>query len=346
MQTTSSLANTVLAVGFVGTLAAVGVASHNAPTQSFQVTDAITGTYQAAYENTFKNGNPAKDIAIATLGAFKYSVLKQASSGAIVGKNGWLFTNEEIQSSDDFRANIMASAAKIITTNDQFVSQNITLVPVIIPDKADVYANQLPFTRPNEIKTRYSDFMAMLSSAGIDAIDGKAALIDAKAKTQVFMSDDTHWSPSGAGAVADAIAASIAGQNITQSVVSTTDLGSVDFNGDLLSYVPTGVLRPWIGPAQSQIQRYETTVASSAGLFGDAQIDIALVGTSFSAKPQWHFEGFLKHALQADILNLADEGQGPFAPMDAYLASDTLKSAPPKIVIWEIPVRYISKDMK
>jgi alginate O-acetyltransferase complex protein AlgJ len=346
MQTSSSFWNPILAVSFVGTLAAVGISSHTAPSQSFQITDAIKGTYQATYENSFKNGNPAEDLAVTALGAFKYAVLNQASNGAIVGNNNWLFTNEEMQSSDAFHSNLMESATKVIAINNLFTLQNITLVPVIIPDKADVYANNLPFARPIEIETRYSDFMAMLSLAGINAVDAKTVMNEAKTENSVFMSDDTHWSPFGAQAVANAIAASLDDQEITHSEVTTTALGSVDFDGDLLSYVPTGALRPWIGPVQSKITQYETTVASSAGLFGDAEIDVALVGTSFSAKPKWHFEGFLKQALQTDILNLADEGQGPFAPMDAYLASDTFKSSPPKIVIWEIPVRYISKDMK
>ena len=45
-----------------------------------------------------------------------------------------------------------------------------------------------------------------------------------------------------------------------------------------------------VGPEQRAIERYETVVEPSGGLFGAATIDVALVGTSFSAKPDWHFE--------------------------------------------------------
>jgi alginate O-acetyltransferase complex protein AlgJ len=72
---------------------------------------------------------------------------------------------------------------------------------------------------------------------------------------------------------------------------------------------------------------------------------VALVGTSFSAKSDWNFLGFLQNALAAEVLNFSAEGQGPFAPMQTFLASDTFKNTPPKLVIWEIPVRYTSMDM-
>lgn len=36
------------------------------------------------------------------------------------------------------------------------------------------------------------------------------------------------------------------------------------------------------------------------------------------------------------------QGQGPVKPMDTYLASDGFRDAPPKVVIWEIPLRYLT----
>ena len=79
-------------------------------------------------------------------------------------------------------------------------------------------------------------------------------------------------------------------------------------------------------------------------LFGDAALPVTLVGTSYSANKLWHFEGHLKTAMQADILNMADEGQGPFATMRAWLDSGNFKSNKPRLVIWEMPERYLLRS--
>jgi len=42
-------------------------------------------------------------------------------------------------------------------------------------------------------------------------------------------------------------------------------------------------------------------------------------------------------------MNVAEEGRGPFRPMQNYLDGDTISDVPPKIVIWEIPERYVTE---
>jgi alginate O-acetyltransferase complex protein AlgJ len=68
---------------------------------------------------------------------------------------------------------------------------------------------------------------------------------------------------------------------------------------------------------------------------------MVLVGTSYSANPNWSFVEALKLALSQDILNYAVEGQGPIAPMQTYLQQLDPVDAPP-VVIWEFPIRYLS----
>jgi alginate O-acetyltransferase complex protein AlgJ len=79
-------------------------------------------------------------------------------------------------------------------------------------------------------------------------------------------------------------------------------------------------------------------------LFGDEKIPVALVGTSYSANPLWNFAGFLEEALQTDVINAAEEGQGPFETMKTYLASAAFRDNPPELVVWEIPERYLVVD--
>ena len=68
---------------------------------------------------------------------------------------------------------------------------------------------------------------------------------------------------------------------------------------------------------------------------------MTVVGTSYSANPRWGLESQLKTTLGTDVINAAQEGKGPMVPMREYLKSATYKNAPPKLVIWEIPERFL-----
>ncbi len=338
--TSSNLASTLTLAAF----AAIGLNSHVGQNADFDLSSVIDGSTQSIYEDGFNSANPMKSFAIPTMGALKYVLFGQAAPGAIIGKDGWIFTAEELSATPTFELNIEASAQHIAKVHQDLARQGIVLLPVIVPDKAEIYEDRLGLVRPDRIKARKSMLLRRLDEADVAYIDGADALQRAKKHGEVFLRDDTHWSPTGSRAVAMDIASRLTGMDLAAADVTTVSRGHALFDGDLLTFVPTGALRGLIGPAQQSIERFETSVRTNGGLLANASIDVALVGTSFSAKSDWHFEGFLQHALQADLVNFAQEGRGPFAPMDAFLASEFFKTTPPKVVIWEIPARYISKD--
>ncbi len=339
--TSSHLTSALIFAAF----ATIGLQSHVGQNTDLDLSGVIDGSTQSVYENGFKSANPMNPFAIPAMGALKYVLFGQAASGAIIGKNGWIFTAEELSATPAFDVNIEASARRISEVRKGLARRDIVLLPVIVPDKAEIYEGQLDLVRPERIRARKTMFLRHLDAAGVAYLDASDALQRAKNQGEVFLRDDTHWSPRGSRAVAMDVATRLMGMNLAAADVTTEFKGHAPFDGDLLTFIPTGALRGLVGPPQQSIERYETSVQTSVGLLGDAPTDVALVGTSFSAKSEWHFEGFLKHALQADLVNFAQEGRGPFAPMDAFLASDFFKTTPPKIVIWEIPARYISKDL-
>lgn len=339
--------STFTATGFVAGLAAIGALSHQGA-GPLPRADLISGAFQSAYEDRFAAANPLERFAVGALASVRYAVLNETHEGAVAGKDGWLFTAEELETHEDFAANLRASAAHVADVRDQLAARGVRLITAVIPDKAEIYPEQLRSARPDAVRGRLQAFLGLLDEAGVERADAHGALRRAMASGPVFMTDDTHWSPRGARAVADEIGRRLAKADIARTTVATARIGRADFNGDLLAFVPTGPFRPFAGPPQRSIDRFETVVdgeGGGGGLFGDAVIDVALIGTSFSARTDFHFEGFLKNALGADVLNLSLEGRGPFAPMDAFLQSETLELTPPKIVIWEIPVRYVSKDL-
>lgn len=329
---------------FIG-LATLGVFSH----ENFKPNDNLTvlkGSLQNAYEDTFSASNPLRQSSVNIWETIKYSFLKQASKGAIVGKDDWLFTTEELAHEAEHSTNLDTSIQEIVKIHTELQNLGITLLPVIVPDKTRIYAEKLKQTRNKDLTSRYGTLMSMLNEHKIATVTVLPPLLDHKSSADVFMRHDTHWSPFGAKVVADNIAQHIKPELLDTILVQTQHIGFETFEGDLLKYVPTGGLRPYIGPIESKIERFKTTVKSNASLFGDSLVDVVLVGTSFSAKSDWHFEGFLKQALSIDILNMSQEGKGPFVPMHDYLKSRTFKNSPPKLIIWEIPERYTTQGLE
>ena len=305
----------------------------------------LKGSLQSTYEDTFSVSNPLRQSSINIWGAFKYSVLGQASNGVIIGKNEWLFTTEELTHDVDYSANLDASIHEIIKVHTALKDREITLIPVIVPDKTRVYKENFRRDRSEDLSTRYGILVSKLKQSNVVVVSGLEPLKRGKSIANVFMRHDTHWSPFGAKTVADHVSQYIGLGTLDKVHVETHLIRSEAFDGDLLKYIPTGSLRSYIGPAESTIERFETIVQNNAGLFGDATIDVVLIGTSYSAQSDWHFEGFLKQALSVDVLNMSQEGKGPFVPMRDYLKSDTFKNTPPKLIIWEIPERYTTQEL-
>ncbi len=98
------------------------------------------GAYQRGFETRFEQSIPAHDSAVALWATARWVLFEEPASGAVAGQNGWLFTAEEFRepkSPRDLRKEL-ARVARVLASFD------ITLVPLIIPDKARIHANRLP----------------------------------------------------------------------------------------------------------------------------------------------------------------------------------------------------------
>jgi alginate O-acetyltransferase complex protein AlgJ len=186
-----------------------------------------------------------------------------------------------------------------------------------------------------------------LVSRGIDAPDLATALREARTRRDVFLRTDTHWTAFGASVAAEALAPSArreldAHGSPREEYAQERD-GWSERAGDLLSFIPLGPFQSAMGIRPDTVETPSTSARaeSAAELFGELQIPVALVGTSYSAAGAWNFDGALKVALQADVLKVAVEGQGPFVPMQRYLESSAIDDPRPDVVIWEIPERYL-----
>jgi alginate O-acetyltransferase complex protein AlgJ len=262
----------------------------------------------------------------------------------VVGEDGWLFSKEEFDATLK-RTPDLAEALKGVTEiRDELAAKGIELVVVPLPAKADIYREHVSYAAiPDDLERLYEDFRTLLDNAGIRNVETRAPLLEAKGEGLLFLTTDTHWTPLGAAVVADAVGADLGKRDTAYTIADTAP---AEREGDLSKFIVTGGLAPLVGLGPETVVPREAIAppeATPADIFGPSSIPFVLTGTSYSANQQWSFGESLKVALGSDVLNLAEEGKGPIAPMRAFLKSDTLRETPPEVVIWEFPVRYLGQ---
>ena len=306
----------------------------------------LRGEQAAQYEQAFNEALPFRDTAIATWGVLEYTLFHEGREGVVVGQNDWLFTGEEVVFYGDAAAETARKLAYIEKVQTELAVKDIALVVALVPDKSRVYPEFVGRNLPSYTANRYESFRRELIQAGISAPDLLTPLVNEKTAEQVYLRTDTHWTPAGAEVAADILAQAVRRADVPglfASEYETTVTGQEPYAGDLLNFLPLGALQNRLGPAPDTLETRQTRTLSSAGggLFGAQTVPVTLIGTSYSAVERWNFAGALQRALGADVLNLATEGQGPLPPMRDYLASNELQDAPPELVVWEIPERYL-----
>ncbi|GIT91566.1 alginate O-acetyltransferase [Jannaschia pagri] len=301
----------------------------------------LRGAVTAEIDTLYRDNLPHKEPAIGIVGAVRYLALGEGRSGVVVGRDGHLFTAEEFRAPNPDTYAI--ALTQIEETAARLSALDVDLVLAPLPAKADVLRDQLATAGPsNQQEDLYRAFLGDLKDRGIAAVDTRPALVG---HADPFLATDTHWTPDGARAVADHIATSgTVAMGSDSFVIEQAATRSI--TGDLVSYVTSDALARHVGLPPEAVVPYTATLASEddgalLDLFGDAGGGTDLVGTSYSANPDWSFAEALKLALGRDVVNHAEEGRGPFAPMVAYL--DRLDpAAPPETVLWELPVRYLT----
>jgi alginate O-acetyltransferase complex protein AlgJ len=300
------------------------------------------GEWSVKVEKRLSDILPINTASRGLWGKAEYSAFHEGRKGVVVGRDGWLFTDEEFSCPEHAAENLADNFAFIEKARAALIDKGVKVAVVLVPAKARVYSQHLEAALPQCRKNVYAYTQAFLKANGIPATD----LAEVMHGEDLYLRTDTHWSPRGAKLAAltarDTVEARWPELKLPVMRFSSQAGPEKDHAGDLMRYLP-GVS----AVAPDRILSFTTEgppTASAASLLGDDALSVpqaVLVGTSYSANVNWNFAGFLKEALQADVLNMADEGLGPMAVMDRYLASDAFKNTPPKLLVWEMPERFL-----
>jgi alginate O-acetyltransferase complex protein AlgJ len=325
---------------------ALGAASMLANPALLRLPDAPLrdGGWARAYQANLDAASPLRPPTVAMWNALDLHVFGQAPAGVVLGEDGWLFSEEEYalpadpQSVRNQWIDLIASVAMRLDRD------GVQLLVVLVPTKASlVEVGQPPLPAP--AARRYDDALGRLRARGIQTIDLRPAL--AELGEHAWLRTDTHWTPAGATAVAATIAERLRALDpgLPGDGAATLEAGGDEIvEGDLVRLLELGPLRPYLGPASEVIERQRLVrhAPPATDLFATAEVPMTVVGTSYAADARWNLASRLEAAMGGTfVLDAAEVGRGPAAPMVAYLAGEAYRSTRPRVVVWEVPERYL-----
>jgi alginate O-acetyltransferase complex protein AlgJ len=276
---------------------------------------------------------------------FRYFLFNEGLDGVVIGKNEWLFTKEEfgdLQLASQF---IPSLVEQIKEVEKKLEANGKRLVMLPVPMKADIYSEFTPYFVSEPSVDIYQLFVDQLSKENVAHSPIKNAFLTNKETTQLFLKKDTHWTPEGAQLAAETFAADFPMLS-GETSYATEALSEGAFSGDLLNFVKVS---DWVAPELIQpemLTKLQTVKSDSdedqaADLFGDQSVNLALVGTSYTAIDDWNFPGYMRQALQQDLVSVAVKEKGPLVAMDQFMANDLMNDPDIEWVIWEFPVRSL-----
>lgn len=298
------------------------------------------------FEHHYDEAFPVRRFGVSLWAAIDYVLFDEAQAGVVPGRDGWLYSDEEFLLPPDAAVQVQRNLDAIITVQRQLSARGIALLLAPVPEKAAIYAEHLDRRQPPALHAElYDRLLAQLDAAGVARADLRGVLRQGKREGPTYFRTDTHWTPQGAAQAALVIAQAARRQlpaPRSPQRFRTITQAKRAHRGDLFNYLPLDPYFSWLLPPQEEISPQQTLAESGADLLGEAPAPrIALVGTSYSANPNWNFVGALRQVLGEDLASYAQDGRGPYQPLADYLRGTDFRRAPPRLLIWELPVRYL-----
>lgn len=275
---------------------------------------------------------------------------------AIAGKNEWLFYSVELTDASEQGAK-EASIDLISRFNKVLERNGVAMVLTMAPIKARIHSEFLPdsVTLNPYMAGNYERMAQALRAAKVNFIDLNGPFMKSPQRngdTPLFLRLDTHWAPSGAMLAAEAVRAGLdANAPLRQVLDSIPEEKFVLTKSaskanspmrDLVAKLPDN--RSTFSPELVAPFVVSKDRKTSGSILGNATTPaISLMGSSYSA--QWYrFPDALRYTLQKDLLAISVEAtQGSWVGMESYLRDDAFQLNRPKLLIWEIPERDMSK---
>jgi len=168
---------------------------------SFVEEGKINYSFSTQFESWFNDRMPLRSQMLSAANIVKGEVLHTSTSNVIVGKDGWLFYDNEGQDFMNTNAmsqnqvNAVAVTLSLIQEEVQNKGGKFTFVPA--PNKASVYGEYLPYNYIKADENNLTRICKALKEYGVNYTDLPSVLVANKDKG-IYHRRDSHWNYLGA----------------------------------------------------------------------------------------------------------------------------------------------------
>lgn len=285
-------------------------------------------------------------------------VFREGNRRTMIGRDGWLFYRPALDSLTG-KGPGPERAAVIARFGEQLREMGVELILVPIPTKPMVYPNRLGGGREDQIVERKDaeGFYDRLRAGGVQVVELTDLYAAEKESTEMYLKQDTHWTPEGLQSAAELVAAHVKErpwfEELEAPLVTTVEKGiEVENDGDGVRNLDLGDRTgAFFERERITISRVVDTRTKGSVALNNVASPIVLLGDSFTniySRGEMGFgagAGFADHlagrlGMALDVI--AINGQGTTAvrrelagrSYSAWLMRDKKKA-----VIWAIVER-------
>jgi alginate biosynthesis protein AlgX len=268
------------------------------------------------------------------------------------GKEGWFFRAGDMVEN---YALLPETKGYLTRVAQAFKHEGSDLILVAVPPRSFSAEAYLDATQPMQAtfdarnaEANYRNFLQSLSDTGAQVVDllDVAAEYDDEHGMHFFFKRDNHWTPFGAKLSAEKIARVLedypAYSNAERGKYVTTNNGELRMREEMaleIQRLCTSQIPAEIFPG------YTTAAEAGVGedaLFGDEgqASPLVLLGSSYSATPDFNFDGFLEETTGLPVANYAISAGQLFNSIISYVSLPKDQRQDPDFILWEDLAHY------
>ena len=316
-----------------------------------------TVTGLRAYEHALDQASVAGRWLRTAWRAIEFRVRRDGGETACIGRGGWLFYQPGIaaltQRPRRSDATVREAVAAIVDLKRQLDDRGIRLLVLPVPNKESVYPDRLSRgAKPpaSIIGADARELLAQCAQAGVDVVDLFAVYRQARqnAAEDLYLAQDSHWSPAGMRRAAAAVAERIVAQGwvLEGETRYDTRLVPVSRAGDLVQMFQSPLLEARVPPEQITCERVFRH-ADKVTYADDPSSDILVLGDSFlriyeqDDPGQAGFIAHLARLLSRPIDSIVNDGGGSTL-VRQQLARHPQRLTGKRVVVWE----FVERDIR
>lgn len=364
-------------VGSAGLIQAVGEFREGETPQALEVfRRRPTSANLRAYERDLERQSYLAGFSRPWMQYLRFLAFQDAGEKAVIGRDDWWFYRQDVQylvepcpARAAGKMGREAAVEAAVSFRDQLAKRGIRLLVVPVPGKPGVYPEKLAVRanrRGDEIHGHTRQMIADLKAASVETVDLFEVLVH-KSAGESYLARDTHWTPQGARAAAEAVARRVremipirdngvrspeGGQGARphggQALPARYAVKQVTLHraGDILHMIQVPQIEQQFEP---ETLACEQVIAANTGerYRDDPASDILVLGDSFLRiyeRDEPKSAGFIAHLareLNQPLDSIVSDG-GASTRVREELACEPARLAHKRLVVWE----FIERDIR